>query len=36
MGPQTAEALKGLAELGKREVMLVPLAFASDDTGGSV
>jgi ferrochelatase len=30
MGMQTAEALKGLARLGKKQVVLVPIAFTSD------
>ncbi len=30
MGMQTSEALKGLARLGKKEVVLVPIAFTSD------
>lgn len=30
MGMQTAEALKGLARLGKTHVVLVPIAFTSD------
>ena len=30
MGPQTSDALKGLARLGKRKVVLVPIAFTSD------
>jgi ferrochelatase len=30
MGPQTSEALKGLARLGKKKVVLVPIAFTSD------
>ena len=30
MGPQTSEALKGLARLGKKQVVLVPIAFTSD------
>ncbi|TFY77970.1 hypothetical protein EWM64_g6043, partial [Hericium alpestre] len=30
MGPQTADALKGLARLGRKQVVLVPIAFTSD------
>ncbi|EJU03994.1 ferrochelatase [Dacryopinax primogenitus] len=30
MGPQTNDALKGLARLGKKKVCLVPIAFTSD------
>jgi ferrochelatase len=30
MGPQTIDALKGLARLGKKRVVLVPIAFTSD------
>ncbi|THH16019.1 hypothetical protein EW146_g4557 [Bondarzewia mesenterica] len=30
MGIQTSEALKGLARLGKKQVVLVPIAFTSD------
>ena len=30
MGPQTGDALKGLARLGKKRVVLVPIAFTSD------
>ena len=30
MGMQTSEALKGLARLGKKQVVLVPVAFTSD------
>jgi len=30
MGMQTGEALKGLARLGKKQVVLVPIAFTSD------
>ncbi|TFK26469.1 ferrochelatase [Coprinopsis marcescibilis] len=30
MGPQTSDALKGLARLGKNRVVLVPIAFTSD------
>ena len=30
MGMQTSEAIKGLARLGKKEVILVPIAFTSD------
>ena len=30
MGPQTMDALKGLARLGKKRVVLVPIAFTSD------
>ena len=30
MGPQTSDALKGLARLGNKRVVLVPIAFTSD------
>lgn len=30
MGMQTSDALKGLARLGKKQVVLVPIAFTSD------
>ena len=30
MGMQTGEALKGLARLGRKQVILVPIAFTSD------
>ena len=30
MGMQTGEAIKGLARLGKKQVILVPIAFTSD------
>jgi protoporphyrin/coproporphyrin ferrochelatase len=30
MGPQTSDALKGLARLGKKKAILVPIAFTSD------
>jgi protoporphyrin/coproporphyrin ferrochelatase len=30
MGMQTGEALKGLAKLGRKQVVLVPIAFTSD------
>src|ERR1700761_2492401 len=30
MGPQTSDALKGLARLGKKQAVLVPIAFTSD------
>ena len=30
MGPQTSDALKGLARLGNKKVVLVPIAFTSD------
>ncbi|KAH9176303.1 ferrochelatase [Lactarius sanguifluus] len=30
MGPQTRDALKGLARLGKKRVVFVPIAFTSD------
>jgi ferrochelatase len=30
MGPQTSDALKGLARLGKKHAVLVPIAFTSD------
>jgi protoporphyrin/coproporphyrin ferrochelatase len=32
MGPQTMDALKGFARLGRKRVMLVPIAFMSDHT----
>lgn len=30
MGPQTNDAIKGLARLGKKQVVIVPIAFTSD------
>lgn len=30
MGPQTSDALKGLARLGKKRAVLIPIAFTSD------
>jgi ferrochelatase len=30
MGMQTGEAIKGLARLGRKQVVLVPIAFTSD------
>jgi ferrochelatase len=30
MGPQTQQALHGLAKLGRKNVVLVPVAFTSD------
>jgi protoporphyrin/coproporphyrin ferrochelatase len=30
MGMQTGEAIKGLAKLGKKDVVLIPIAFTSD------
>jgi protoporphyrin/coproporphyrin ferrochelatase len=30
MGMQTSKALKGLGQLGKKQVVLVPIAFTSD------
>ncbi|KAJ3792875.1 hypothetical protein GGU11DRAFT_458596 [Lentinula aff. detonsa] len=30
MGPQTSDALKGLSRLGRKQVVLVPIAFTSD------
>ncbi|KAA1474299.1 ferrochelatase [Dentipellis sp. KUC8613] len=30
MGPQTSDAIKGLARLGKKQLVLVPIAFTSD------
>ncbi|EJD03437.1 ferrochelatase [Fomitiporia mediterranea MF3/22] len=30
MGPQTSDALKGLARLGRKDVVLIPIAFTSD------
>jgi ferrochelatase len=30
MGMQTSEAIKGLARLGKKQVVLIPIAFTSD------
>ncbi|KAF5393506.1 hypothetical protein D9757_000590 [Collybiopsis confluens] len=30
MGPQTSEALKGLARIGRKQVVIVPIAFTSD------
>jgi ferrochelatase len=29
-GPQTSDSIKGLAKLGKKNVLLVPIAFTSD------
>lgn len=29
-GPQTADAIEGLAKLGKKDVCLIPIAFTSD------
>jgi ferrochelatase len=29
-GPQTADAIEGLAKLGKKDICLVPIAFTSD------
>ena len=29
-GPQTVDAIKGLAKIGRRDVCLVPIAFTSD------
>jgi len=29
-GPQTLDAIKGLAKLGKKDICLVPIAFTSD------
>lgn len=29
-GPQTSDSIKGLAKLGKKQVLLVPIAFTSD------
>jgi len=31
MGPQTRDALKGFARLGKKRVVLVPITFTSDN-----
>jgi ferrochelatase len=30
MGMQTSDALKGLARLGRKQVVLIPIAFTSD------
>lgn len=30
MGPQTNEAIKGLCERGRKNILLVPIAFTSD------
>lgn len=30
LGPQTDEVIKGLCERGKRNILLVPIAFTSD------
>ena len=30
MGPQTSDAVKGLARLGHKQIVLVPIAFTSD------
>jgi protoporphyrin/coproporphyrin ferrochelatase len=30
MGPQTNDAIKGLAKLGQKKIVLVPIAFTSD------
>lgn len=30
MGMQTSDAIKGLARLGKKDVVIVPVAFTSD------
>lgn len=30
MGPQTDEAIKGLCERGRKNILLVPIAFTSD------
>ncbi|XP_053557119.1 ferrochelatase, mitochondrial [Bombina bombina] len=30
LGPQTSDAIKGLAERGKKNILLVPIAFTSD------
>ena len=30
LGPQTEDALKGLAKKGKKNILLVPIAFTSD------
>ena len=30
MGPQTSDAIKGLAKLGKKDAVLIPIAFTSD------
>jgi ferrochelatase len=30
LGPQTDDAIKGLAKLGQRNLLLVPIAFTSD------
>lgn len=29
-GPQTSDAVKGLGKLGKKNILLVPIAFTSD------
>lgn len=29
-GPQTSDAVKGFAKLGKKDIVLVPIAFTSD------
>ncbi len=29
-GPQTSDAIKGFAKLGKKNILLVPVAFTSD------
>jgi ferrochelatase len=29
-GPQTSDSIKGLGKLGKKNVLLVPIAFTSD------
>ena len=30
LGPQTEDAIKGLARKGKKHILLVPIAFTSD------
>jgi ferrochelatase len=30
LGPQTDEAIKGLCERGRKNILLVPIAFTSD------
>ena len=30
LGPQTREAIKGLCERGRKNILLVPIAFTSD------
>lgn len=30
LGPQTEDAIKGLAKKGKKNILLVPIAFTSD------